>query len=391
MLHHPPNACSMNYDFTSLRDRRGTDSLKWLKYRDRDVLPMWVADMDFHAAPEIIGAVEKRARDGVYGYSRPTDGLIESVLVYFEQHLKWSIQPEWIVWLPGLVPGLNLACRAVGTRGDAVLVPTPVYPPFLSAPQLAERSQHNVPLRRGEARWEFDWDAMERAITPHTRLLLLCHPHNPVARVWSRAELTQLAEFCTRHDLVICSDEVHCDLLFDDVVFTPTASLSPEIAARTITLNSPSKTYNIAGLAFSYAVIPDARLRAAFRQAGNGMMAELNPFGLVACEAAYRHGEPWRQAMLQQLRTNRDLVLAAVNDGKLPGLTTTPIEATYLAWLNVEALGLDDPVAFFEAGGVGLSDGRPFGDARHVRFNFACPESNVREGLARMSRALAAR
>ncbi len=380
----------MSYDFASIRSRKGSDSLKWQKYRNRDILPMWVADMDFHAAPEIVSAVAQRAQEGIYAYARPTPEVVEAVLGYFEDTLRWRIEAEWIVWLPGLVPGINLACRAVGQRGDAVLVPTPVYAPFITAPKLAEREQHNVPLRWSGRRWEFDWEAMERAVTANTRLLLLCHPHNPVGRVWSREELGRLAEFCGRHELVICSDEVHCDLLLDDVAFTPTAALGPEVAARTITLNSPSKTYNVAGLAFSYAVIPDARLRAAFRHAGDGLMAELNPFGLVACAAAYRHGEPWRQALLQQLRTNRDLVLSAIEGAMLPGVTTTPIEATYLAWLNVESLGLEDPVGFFEAGGVGLSDGRPFGDARYVRFNFACPEANVREALSRMSRALAA-
>lgn len=379
----------MTYDFSSLRSRAGTDSLKWLKYAGRDVVPMWVADMDFHAAPEIVAAIEKRARDGIYGYARPTSGLVEAVMEYFARQLRWPIQAEWIVWLPGLVPGLNLAARAVGSPGDAVLIPTPVYPPFLSAPALAGRAQHNVSLRLAGTRFEFDWEAMERAITPNTRLLLLCHPHNPVGRVWSRAELEQLAEFCARHNLVICSDEVHCDLLLDDnAPFVPMAALSPEVAARTITLNSPSKTYNVAGLAFSYAVIPDAKLRAAFRHAGSGVLAELNPFGLVACEAAYREGGPWRAALLRQLRTNRDLVLEAVASGALPGIRTTPIEATYLAWLNIEALQLEHPAAFFEAAGVGLSDGGPFGDARYLRLNFGCPEATVREGLARMSAAL---
>jgi cystathionine beta-lyase len=167
--------------------------------------------------------------------------------------------------------------------------------------------------------------------------------------------------------------------------------LSDDVARRSITLNSPSKTYNIAGLAFSYAVIPDARLRSAFRHAGSGVLAEFNPFGIVACEAAYRRGGAWLRELLVRLRRNRDLVLDAVNRGALPGIRTTPIEATYLAWLNVEELGLEDPVAFFEAGGVGLSGGAPFGDARYVRLNFGCPEATLREGLSRMQRALAAR
>jgi cysteine-S-conjugate beta-lyase len=220
---------------------------------------------------------------------------------------------------------------------------------------------------------------------------LLCHPHNPVGRVWRRAELERIANFCVRHDLIVCSDEIHCDLILDDLPHIPAATLDPAIAARTITLLAPSKTYNIAGLGCSYAVIPDPKLRAAFRHTGSGVLAEVNNFGYVACEAAYRFAEPWRQAVLQRLRANRDLLLDAVRSGALPGITTTPIEATYLAWLNVEALQLDDPVAFFEAAGVGLSGGAAFGDPRYVRLNFACPEALLREALARMSRALTAR
>lgn len=381
----------MNYDFVSLRSRHGTDSQKWQKYRDRDVLPMWVADMDFHAAPEIVAALEARAREGVFGYSRPVDSTTEAVVAYLARNFDWTVDPEWLVWLPGLVPGIAMACRAVGERGNGVMLSTPVYPPFFSCPKLAERTSTTTTLVWTGAQWEMDWSAMERAVTPSTRLLLLCHPHNPVGRVWSREELQRLAEFCLRHDLIICADEVHADLTFDGRPFTALATLSPEIAARTITLQSPSKAYNVAGLACAYAVVPDARLRAAFRHAGATMLGEVNNFGYVACEAAYRHGEPWRRALLEVLRANRDLLAEALARGDLPGVTGTPIQATYLAWLNVEALGLADPVAFFEDAGVGLSAGGPFGDTRHVRLNFGCPEATLREALARMGRALKSR
>jgi cystathionine beta-lyase len=347
--------------------------------------------MDFQVAPEIVDAIRTRADDGVFGYCRPTDSTIAAVLGYLETRHRWAVQPEWLVWLPGLVPGINLACRAVGRRGGAVAMATPVYPPFLTAPRLAERRAHACALVRHGGRWEIDWHALERAAGPDTRLLLLCHPHNPVGRVWRRDEVEHIAEFCVRHDMVLCSDEIHCDLVLDDLPHIPPATLDPAIAARTITLMAPSKTYNTAGLGCSFAVIPDPALRNAFRHAGTGVLAEVNNFGYAACEAAYRHGEPWRQALLQRLRANRDLVLHEVRSGRLPGITATPIEATYLAWLNVEALRLDDPAAFFEAAGVGLSGGAAFGDSRCVRLNFACPETRLREALARIGRALAAR
>lgn len=381
----------MTYDFASLRSRHGTDSQKWQKYRGRDILPMWVADMDFHTAPEIVAALRARAEEGVFGYSRPVDSTTEAVIDYLLRTFRWQVDPEWLVWLPGLVPGIAMACRAVGQRGDAVMLNTPVYPPFFSCPKLAERVSVMSKLVWTGSRWEMDWEAMERAVTPQTRLFLLCSPHNPVGRVWSRAELAQLADFCARHDLIVCADEVHCDIAFDGIGFTAFATLAPEVAARTITLQSPSKTYNIAGLACAYAVIPDARLRLAFRQAGATMLGEVNNFGYVACEAAYRLGEPWRRALVQRLQANRDILAAALRDGELPGLVGTPIEATYLAWLDAGALGLADPSAFFEQAGVGLSAGGPFGDTRYVRLNFGCPEATLREAIVRMSRALRAR
>lgn len=381
----------MPYDFESIQSRHGTDSQKWQKYRDTDILPMWVADMDFHAAPEIVSALKERADEGVFGYCRPVDSTIEATIDYLQRSFDWPVQAEWLVWLPGLVPGINLACRSVGEPGDAVFVPSPVYPPFLFAPPWGERELISVALKLNDQRWDFDWEAMERAVTPRSRLFLLCNPHNPVGRVWRRDDLEKVAEFCLRHNLVICSDEIHCDLILDALAHTPTATLSAEIAERTITLHAPSKTYNVPGLGCSYAVIPDAKLRARFRRAGMGVLGEVNNFGYVACEAAYRFGEPWRQELLTRLRANRDIVLGAVNNGVLPGITAAPIEATYLAWLNVEQLGMDDPVAFFEKAGVGLSGGSAFGDTRYVRLNYGCTEAVLREGLNRISQALKTR
>jgi len=290
---------------------------------------------------------------------------------------------------------LNVTAQAFAQAGDEVLTVTPVYPPFMSAPKNSGRVSVQVPLRLDAAarRWEIDWAALEKAVTPRTKLFILCNPHNPVARVWRRDELVRLGEFCVRHNLVLCSDEIHCDLILDDLPHVPAALLGDEIARRTITLMAPSKTYNMPGLGVSIAIIPDAGLRAKFVRATAGIVAEVNTLGYTACEAAYRDSEPWRQALLTYLRGNRDFLLAFVQR-ELPGVTVeAPIEATYLAWLNVAALKLADPIAHFEAHGAGLSDGAFFGVPRgsHVRLNFGCTRATLTEALARMKRALATR
>jgi cystathionine beta-lyase len=254
----------------------------------------------------------------------------------------------------------------------------------------------NVPLALNSAgrRWEIDWEALEAAVSPRTKVLLFCHPHNPVARIWTRAELARTAEFCARHDLVLCSDEIHCDLLLEaGAVHEPVGVVAPGESSRTLTFMAPSKTYNVPGLGASFAIIPDAALRARYVKATAGIVAEVNVFGYVACEAAYRDSEPWRQALLDYLRGNRDYLEKFVRD-ELPGVRIeAPIEATYLAWLNVADLGLARPATHYESAGVGLSDGVPFCAApgTHVRINFGCPRSTLAEGLARMKRAAPAR
>ena len=385
----------MTSDFAQAPERRGTDSQKWQKYAGRDILPLWVADMDFKSPPAIIAALQARVAHGIYGYARPVPSTVDAFVQALDQRYGWRIDPAWIVWLPGLVVGLNLTAQAFAAPGEEVLSLTPVYPPFLTAPKNSGRLSNQVPLRLDPAahRWDIDWEALERAVTPKTRLFFLCNPHNPVARVWRREELVRLGEFCVRHDLVLCSDEIHCDLILDDLPHVPTARLGDEIARRTITLMAPSKTYNVPGLGTSMAIIPDATLRAKFVRATAGVMAEVNLLGYTACEAAYRDCEPWRQELLRTLRGNRDLILDFVAR-ELPGvIIEAPIEATYLAWLNVSALKLADPIAHFESHGLGLSDGGNFGVPRgtHVRLNFGCPRTTLAEALQRMKRALAVR
>jgi len=383
----------MTFDFDTPMPRTGTDSQKWQKYAGRDVLPLWVADMDFKSPPAVIAALSERAAHGVFGYARPVKSTTDAVVHAFAARYGWKIDPSWLVWLPGLVVGLNVTAQAFAAPGEEVLTLTPVYPPFMTAPKNSGRIPVQVPVTLNAAapRWEIDWAALERAVTPRTKLFYLCNPHNPLARVWRRAELERLAEFCLRHKLLLCSDEIHCDLILDPALpHLPTATLSPEIAARTLTFMAPSKTYNVPGLGTSLAIIPDAGLRAQYVRATAGIVAEVNPFGYVACEAAYRDSEDWRQALLAYLRGNRDYLLGFLAR-ELPGIKVeAPIEATYLAWLNVTALGLPNPAAHFEQHGVGLSDGVPFGapPGHYVRLNFGCTRATLTAALHRMKAAL---
>jgi len=368
------------FDFERVIDRRSGDSLKWNRYAGRDVLPLWVADMDFAAPPAIISALEKRVAQGCFGYPVPWPALTDSVLAYLQREYAWRVEPEWLVWLPGLVCGINVACRAID---GGVLTATPVYPPFLSAPHLCGRELVKVPLRLSGARWGWDFAALEAALTPATRLLLLCHPHNPVGRVWDAGELTELAAFCKRHELFVCSDEIHCGLLLDTGrQHLPLALLDAEIASRCITLMAPSKTFNIPGLGCAFAVISEPALRRRFCTAMRGIVPDVNVLGLTAAQAAYTDCEDWRQALLAVLRGNRDRVQAVV--AALPALTMTPVEATYLAWIDARGLGVADPAKFFEDAGVGLSNGADFGLPGWVRLNFGCPRVTLDAALERM-------
>jgi cysteine-S-conjugate beta-lyase len=375
-------------DFDEVIDRRGTSSEKWEKYRGRDVIPMWVADMDFRSPPAVIEALHRRAAHGVFGYTGAPPELIEAVVSMLARDHGWRVDPGWIVWLPGLVCGLNVTCRAVGDDGDEVATLTPVYPPFLSAPKNSRRAVVRVPLREDSNRWSIDFERLEAALTPRTRLFMLCNPHNPVGRVFDREELRRLSRLCLRRGLVICADEIHCGLMLDpDKRHSPMAALDPEVAERTITLMSPSKTFNLAGLGCAFAVIPSAELRGRFLQAKAGIVPMLNPFGYLAAAVAYRDCEGWRLALIDYLRGNRDLLAGALS--RMPGgLSMAPVEGTYLAWIDVRAAGLENPVGFFEEAGVGVQDGRDFDGTGFVRLNFGCPRAVLNEALTRMRRAL---
>jgi len=378
-----------NYNFDSCPARSGYGSLKWDKYKGREILPLWVADMDFVAAPEILSGLQARLDHGVFGYTKPFDAPIAAVLDYLERQHSYSAKAPWLNFLPGLVPAINLCVHAFTRADESVMTATPVYPPFLSAPDYAGRELIKVPLwLDAEDHWTLDIEAMEAAIQPNTRLLILCSPHNPVGRVFTAQELTALAEFCERHDLILISDEIHCDLVFDEQAqHTVTATLNDSIAQRTITLMAPSKTYNLPGLACAFSIIENSELRTQFQKTIRGIITEVNCFGYAGCEAAYSQGEPWRQELLQYLRGNYELLYNFIQT-ELPQITFRPMEATYLAWFDVSQLGLEQPAQFFEQHGVGLSDGAPFDGPQHLRLNFGCPRTRLEEGLQRIKAAV---
>ena len=375
------------FDFDALIDRRNTNSDKWDKYKDRDVLPLWVADMDFLSPPCVIDALTKRVAHGVFGYTNPPHELVEVVIAHVQNDFGWTIRPDWIVWLPGLVCGLNVLCKTTPDQGDEIVTFTPIYPPFLSAPPLADRQLVRLPLQPKGDRWAMDFDALEAALTPQTRMLLLCNPHNPTGRSWTREELSTLANIAHKHDLIIGSDDIHAGLILDvDKQHIPIASLSPEIAARTISLFAPSKTYNIAGLGCSFAIISDPTLRRRFIAAKGRIVPHVNLLAYTAALAAYQYGEPWRRELIDYLRGNRDLLDAEV--ATMKGLKMAHIEATYLAWIDARELGVENPAQFFEAAGVGLSDGADFDAKGFVRLNFGCSRSLLIEAIARMKKAI---
>jgi len=376
-----------NFDFDVPVERRHTASLKWEFYGGKDIIPLWVADMDFMSPPAVIRALSSRTEHGVFGYGAAPRALTGVICEMLARKYSWQVEPEHLVWLPGLVCGLNVACRSIGAEHDDVITLVPIYPPFLTAPKNSGRRLVTVPLVTESNRWIIDFDALEKSITPQTRLLLFCNPHNPVGRVYTRQELDKLVTFCDRHDIIICSDEVHCDLILDtDKIHIPTASLNLEAAARTITLMAPSKTFNIPGLGCSFAVISNRKMRNRFLQAMAGIVPEVNILGFTAAEAAYRDSWDWLTALLVYLRDNSRLLEKEISS--MGDLSMHHVEATYLAWIDARRIDKIFPARFFEAFGIGLSEGSDFGYPGFVRLNFGCQRSLLQEALQRIKRAI---
>ena len=377
----------MKFNFDKVPDRRNTGSLKWDKYKSDEIIPMWIADMDFQAPPAILESLHENVEHGIFGYAVPRNELVEAIISRLDAKYQWKIQPSWIVWLPGLVPALNVACRAFGNDRDEVLTFTPIYPPFLSAPRRSKKKLKTIPLRREGGLFTFDTERLKGEISSRSKLLLLCNPHNPVGRRYDREEIKKVAEICLKHNIIICSDEIHCDLILDGKEHVPTATLGREISANTITLMSPGKTFNIPGLNCAFAVIPNEDLRRSFVRNSEGIVPNTNALGYTACLAAYRDCEEWRTALIDYLRENRNIVYKFINE-EIPRLSMDNVEATYLAWIDARDLGTADPALFFEQAGVALSDGKHFQGEGYVRLNFGCPRKTLSKALDLMKRAV---
>jgi cysteine-S-conjugate beta-lyase len=390
----------MKYNFDVLHERRRTDSIKW-RYYNEDVLPMWVADMDFLSPEPVIRALRERAEHGIFGYPEGTSGdprelwdLREVIIDRLSSLYRWKVQPEELVILPGVARGFNLACHAMAEPGGRVVVETPVYPPFLQAPGNAGLDLVQVELQSNHnGVYQIDWDAFEQAISAGPRLFLLCNPHNPVGRVFRQDELERMAAICLREGVVICSDEIHCDLLFSGNRHIPLASLDPQISQSTITLMAPTKTFNLAGLEFSVCIIQNPELRRKMRQAQKGLVGWVNIMGLTAALAAYRDGQEWLDQVLIYLETNRDYLFDFVRE-EMPQIDMVKPEGTYLAWLDCRKAGLEEnPYKhFLQNARVATVDGAAFGDGGEgfVRLNFGCPRFILESGLTKMRDSLLA-
>lgn len=376
-------------DFDFVHERRNTGSSKWSKY-PADVLPMWVADMDFPAAPEIVAAIRNRLEHPLLGYGVAKDELRAQIIADMKSKYGWTVEAEEIVFLPGVEPGFNMALKAMLQPGDGLLVQTPVYRPILNAAGHWDLIRREAALSPGADGWSMDVDAFAAELQ-QSKAFLLCNPQNPTGKVFTADELKAIADLCQKHDTLIISDEIHCDLLFDGRRHIPMATVSEDAAERTITLMAASKTYNIAGLKTAFAIIRNKQIREKVAASRLGMVDSVNILGLEATLAAFAHADQWKTDMLAYIQANRDFLSAEVAR-RFPAIRLIKAEGTFLAWLDCSGLDLGtDPQAFFlENGKVGFSAGTEFGEAfgQYIRVNFGCPRALLIEGLDRMQAAM---
>lgn len=364
-------------------DRSATNALKWERYKGRDILPMWIADTEFRCAQPILDAIKARTDHGLFGYTLPAhaQGPNQAVVHWMAKRYDWPIDAQWIVWTPGVVPAFNMACQAYCQPGDKVLVQTPNYPPLLAAPKLNGLQRVDINTIEVEGRWTLDFAALEReAADPLCTLFILCNPMNPVGSVLRESELALIADICQRHQVLLCCDEIHCDLILDEGARHYPAGKVPGLEANSVTLMAASKTFNVAGLGTSFAIIPDPQLRKRFTLASQGMVPWANVLGLVATEAAFTLCDAWHHAEIEYLRANRDYFVEKIN--QIDGLKLLSPQATFLAWIDASGLGVDNVHAYFEGKGVGPSPGVDFGDDNFVRINFGCPREYLEQAIA---------
>jgi cystathionine beta-lyase len=395
----------MKYDFDTVCDRGNTACAKWGAVKTifgrEDVIPMWVADMDFPTAPPIVAALEKRAAHPFYGYTMPGPSLTEAVVNRLKRKFGWCIEPDWVVYTPGIIPALSVAVRALTHPGDEIILQEPVYYPFFGVVTGSGCHIAHNRLKLNRGRYSMDFEDLaaqfrtESGMMPRhrrTKALILCNPHNPIGRVWSREELTRLGEIVIGSGAVVISDEIHCELLYKGYRHTPFASISEEFARNSIVCMAPSKTFNLPGLEASSIIIPDKRLRDSFNDVKSGMVPGLNIFGLTAMEAAYRHGDEWLEQLLDYLQGNLEFTLSYFKE-KIPKIKVIRPQGTYLLWLDCRALRLDDKALqkfFREQARVGFDDGFMFGlgGSGFQRVNIACPRSLLAEALGRIEAAV---
>ena len=387
----------MYYNFDEIISREGTGSVKYdLRagiFKKKDIIPLWVADMDFRTPDFVLGAIQKRLEHEILGYTLIPPSFYQSVVHWNRKRHHWEIQPDWISFSPGVVPALNLLVMTYTNPGDSVIVQPPVYFPFFTAVENHGRKLVTNPLRYAEGIYTVDFEDLESKIDRNTRMLFLCNPHNPTGNVWSPEVLKRIGEICLRNNIWLVSDEIHSDLIFKGFKHTPVASISDDIARITITCMSPSKTFNLAGLSTAYLIIPDRQLRLQYeRTLDHVHVGAGNIFGFIAAEAAYNHGEDWLRQLMEYLEGNYRLLQEFLVK-RLPMIKAVPPEATYLIWLDCSQLGLSPEalrsLMILEAG-LGLNDGPQFGREGEgfQRINIACPRSVLYEALVKMHSAV---
>ena len=369
-----------------VKNRQNTHSLKWDKF-PADVIPMWVADMDFASPEPIIKAIQDRVSDGVFGYTKADAELDQAIIDNARNNYDWEIKAKEIDYLPGLVCALHVAVRAFTQADEAVIIPGPVYFHLTKAAELANRKIHSIPMVINNDRWLPDMEAFALACADtKSKLILLCNPHNPGGTVFNREELEQIHALAKQHNLIVVSDEIHCDLILDEgLKHIPFASLNADAASRTVTLMAPSKTYNVAGLGLAYSVTQNLTLKNTFNLARSGIMPDPNLLAFNATKAAYTQCQEWHQDLIKYLRKNRDLIQQRLAPTQCK---VSQIEATYLAWIDVSYLKLDNAEAYFLKAGVAISDGKQFGNPNFIRLNFGCSYQQLDQALTRLLKVL---